>query len=286
MYTAGSPVCRLLVQDVGRVGPGIGAEVVDAGRGRELGEVRLQLLFRVAPGEVGVALREAQLREPVHHLRPGEGFGQEDRVGVLALHFADDPLPEREGLGVRVVHAEDAHALPDPVVEHALEFGPEAAPVLALEVERVDVLVLLGRVLRVLHGAVGAPAEPVGVRLHVRVVGRALKGDVERDLQPVVGRAREQVPKVFFGAERRQDRLVPALGRADGPGAAHVVGAGLERVVRPLALHAADGMDRREIQHVEAHFGNGGQARLHVAEGAVHAGLGRRPSAERVRTRC
>ena len=33
------------------------------------------------------------------------------RLGIVLLHLADQPFPEREGFGVRVVHAEDAYAL-------------------------------------------------------------------------------------------------------------------------------------------------------------------------------
>ena len=65
---------------------------------------------------------------------------------------------------------------------------------------------------------------------------------------------------------------------ADGPGAADVAGFSDQRVVAALALVAADGVDGREIQHVEAHLGHIGQARFHVGKGAVPAGLvARRP---------
>ena len=67
-----------------------------------------QFLLGVAPGEVGVGLGEAELRQTVHDLRPGEGLGEEDDFRVLGLDAADQPLPEGEGLGVRIVDAEDA----------------------------------------------------------------------------------------------------------------------------------------------------------------------------------
>ena len=49
---------------------------------RQLGQIVGELLLGVAPGEVGVGLREADLGQPVHHLRPREGLGQEDHVGM------------------------------------------------------------------------------------------------------------------------------------------------------------------------------------------------------------
>ena len=109
----------------------------------------------------------------MHHFRPCEGFGEEDRVRGRALDLVDDPFPERERLGMWIVHPEDPDSLSD----------PEGAPVVGLEIERIDVLVLLGRVLRILDAAIRTMLEPVRVRAHVRVIGRALERDVEGDLQ-------------------------------------------------------------------------------------------------------
>ena len=52
-----------------------------------------------------------------------------------------------------------------------------------VEVERVDVLVLLGRILRVRDRAVGQDGEPVGMLFGPRVIGCALQREVDRDLQ-------------------------------------------------------------------------------------------------------
>src|SRR3954465_15934675 len=70
--TRGGPAAELQVlgQDIGRVRPKIGAEVVGHRRARDLGQVLLDLPARVAPCEVRVRLRKAKLREAVHHLRP------------------------------------------------------------------------------------------------------------------------------------------------------------------------------------------------------------------------
>ncbi len=67
----------------------------------------------------------------------------------------------------------------------------------------------------------------------------------------------------------RQNFLVAALGRADGPGTADVAGLRFERVVRPLAVDASDRLDGREVDDVEAHPGDVRQARLDVLEVAV-----------------
>ena len=49
---------------------------------------------------------------------------------------------------------------------------------------------------------------------------------------------------------------MPALGRADRPRGPGVVRAGLEAVVRALAVDVADRVDRREVDDVEAHRGD------------------------------
>ena len=68
-----------LGQDVRRVRPEVRAEELADLRLRQFGEVLGQLGLGVPPGEVGVRLGEPELRQPVHHLRPGERLGQEDR---------------------------------------------------------------------------------------------------------------------------------------------------------------------------------------------------------------
>ena len=103
------------VQNVGRVGPEVGAEEIGDRRLGDLFEVLLQLGAGVAPGEVGVGLGEAGLGERVHDMRTGEGFGQKDHVGMFLVNLGDAPLPEGQRLGVGIVDAEDADAVVDPV---------------------------------------------------------------------------------------------------------------------------------------------------------------------------
>ena len=58
---AGGPAAlEDLGQDVGRVGEEVAAEVVGHSRRGQLLEVLVELLLEVAPGEVGVGLREAE----------------------------------------------------------------------------------------------------------------------------------------------------------------------------------------------------------------------------------
>ncbi len=102
----------------------------------------------------------------------------------------------------------------------------------AVEVDVDDVLVFLRRVLGVLDGAVGPPVEPFRMLLDPGMVGRALDGEVERDLQPVLVRGRDQ-PREILEACRARDGCAswpPSVG-ADGIGAAGIVRAGGQAVV-------------------------------------------------------
>src|SRR5882672_3920984 len=67
------------------------------------------------------------------------------------------------------------------------------------------------------------------------------------------------------------DGGVAALGAADGPRAARLAGRGRQRVVAAFAVRAADGMDRRQVDDVEAHGGRAVELRLRVLERAVPA---------------
>jgi hypothetical protein len=50
------------------------------------------------------------------------------------------------------------------------------------------------------------------------VVRRRLEREVESDLEPQLGGARDERVEVCEGAEVRMDRVVAALGRTDRPG--------------------------------------------------------------------
>ena len=165
--------CVVGQNDGPHVGRGVAGELLD---------VLLELPLLVAPGVVGVGLLEADLAERVHHRRLGERLGQPDHVGVVAAHVGDQPLPELDRLGVRVVDAEDLDPVVDPHLDDPAHLGVGPGRVV-VEVERVDVLVLLRRVLGVGDRAVGAGGEPLRVGRHVGVVGGALQGDVDRDLE-------------------------------------------------------------------------------------------------------
>src|SRR5581483_8945815 len=103
----------------------------------ELADELEQLPAGVLPGEVRVALREADLAERRHHRRPRERLGEEDHLRVLPPHLVDQPLPERHGLRVRVVDAEDGDPARDPEEHDVAKGRPEGLPLRRVEVDVV-----------------------------------------------------------------------------------------------------------------------------------------------------
>src|SRR5690606_37531597 len=114
----------------------------------------------------------------------------------MRLDVVDHPLPERERLRVGIIDAEYRHALADPEQEHPAQLVPQRLPRVRFEIEGIDVLILLRWILGVLDRAVRPSLEPLRVLANVRVVRRALEGDVERDLHAALTRARDQPREV------------------------------------------------------------------------------------------
>ncbi len=189
------------------------------------------------------------------------------------MDAGDEPLPERQRLGVGVVDAEHTHAVRDPEEHDVAQRLPQRLAVVGVEVDREDVLVALGRVLGVADRAVGAVPEPLRVLGHPGVVGAALQRVVESHLEARLARGGDEGVEVLHGPELGVDGRVAAVGRADRPRAAGVLGAGVEAVVRPLAMGEADRVDRREVDDVEAHLG---ERRQPGRGGAQRAGVVRR----------
>ena len=264
----------------GRVGEEVGAEVLLLARVGELGDVLGQLPARVLPGEVRVGLAEADLAQVAHHRALGERLGEEDHVAVARVDLVDQPLPERERLGVRVVDAEHASPRSRPSAARPRSSASHSARQSGgVPVDVVDVLVALGRVLGVLERAVGAAVEPLRVLGQPRVVGRALDREVQRDVD-AVRRARPRVSARRSSIVPRSGWTAswPPVGVADRPGRAGIAGRGGQRVVAALAVGQADRVDRRQVEDVEAELGQ-------PRELALDARAGRPRSAGTARTR-
>ena len=195
-------VLEELVEDVGGVDEEVRPHQVVGAVG-ELAQVVLDLPLGGAPGEVRVGLVEPDRAERAHHRRTGERLGQEQHVRIGPPDLAQQPLPERDGLGVRVVDPEDPHAVGHPLLDDAQHLATDAGRVV-VEVDRVDVLVLLGRVLGVGDRPVGPGGEPLRVGLSP-TGGRARPAAPGRG--PPRGPARRRGPRT-----RRSPSIVPRSG--------------------------------------------------------------------------
>ena len=260
---------EVLVQDVRRVDEAVRPVVVPPVE--QLPHELEQFPARVLPREVRVALREADLAECLHHRRPRECLREEDHLRMLAAHLVDQPFPERDRLRVGVVDAEHGDPMGNPEHHCVVQRRPEPTPILGLEVDVVDVLVFFRWVLGVLQRAVGPPVEPLGMLLQPRVVGRALDREVERDLDVQLFRRCNEALELLERAELRVDCVVSALFRADRPRATRVLRPSFESVVAAFAIRASDGVNRREIDDVEAVLRKRRQQGAHTFEASPRA---------------
>ncbi len=164
------------------LGQKFGRKYSTTGGPRELGQVLGELPLGGAPGEVRVRLREAELGEPVHHLRPRERLGEEDRRrGTRPRTSAISHSQNANGLVCGLSTRKIAHAVLASRTGRRRAARPTAPRQSArLEVERVDVLVLLRRVLGVLDacrrvgaGTTRGARAPTGGRASTGTRGRS-----------------------------------------------------------------------------------------------------------------
>src|SRR5690606_8276945 len=85
--TGSAAVVQKAGVDIRGVDEEVGAVAIAPGWLVQLGEVFLQLGLGIAPGEIGIALAEADLAQPGHHRRAGKGLGQEDHLRVATAHL-------------------------------------------------------------------------------------------------------------------------------------------------------------------------------------------------------
>ncbi len=140
-----------------------------------------------------------------------------------------------------------------------------------VEVDVVDVLVALRRVLGVLERPVRAAVEPLRVLSKPRVVGRALDREVERDVDAELGGAGDEPLELLHRPELRVERVVAAVLAADRPGRAGVGRPRGERVVAALAVRVPDRVHRRQVEDVEAELGQVLELGLDAGEAAPRA---------------
>src|SRR5579863_4667968 len=262
-----------LRENVGRIGPKVRAIVFAHAGFRELLKIAGQLGLGIAPGEIRVGLRKANLGETIHQLRASKSFRQKQDFRVLTLNLGNHPFPKGKGLRVGIIDAEQAHTVLDPEQRDTLQFVPQLPPVGRLKVERENVLIFFRRIFRILDGAVRTLTKPFRMLPYIGVIGRALESQVKRDLDSVRLRVRDQPMEIFERSQLGVDTGMPAVFRADRPWTADVVRPRDDFIVPALARRASDGMNRRKIQNVETHRGDVREPSLAIPQCAVRGGL-------------
>src|SRR5919106_4743111 len=192
---------------------------------------------------------------------------------MVPFDLTDEPLPERKGFGMRIVHAKDMYPLFKPVQDHVFELLKQGLPSVGLEIEGIDVLVFLRRILGELNSPVGTPAEPGWISLHIGMIRRALEGNIQGHFHPSFMDRADQSLEILKRPKLGVYRLVPAFLCPDGPGASGILGSGDEGVVFTLAIGSSNRMDRGQIDHIETHVGDVGEPVFQISEVAVPSWL-------------
>ena len=183
-------------------------------------------------------------------MRPGKGLGQKKDVRIFFLDLADRPFPEPNalvcGLSTRKTRT------PCSIQNCRHPSAPPTIPATRGSRNRADnVLIFLGRIFRVLDGAVGPLPEPFGMFSRVGVIGRALERDVQSDLEPML---------LGLGDSRSKSSSVPS---SDGwpygrlPSIRSPRGClrrpGCTRIILAFPAGVPDRVDGRQVQNIEAH---------------------------------
>src|SRR5277367_1700575 len=147
---------------------------------------------------------------------------------------------------MRVIDAEDLHAMRAPETDHAHQLLEQAALIGSIEIDRIDILVFLGRVLCVLDAAIRPMLKPIRMLADPWMVGRALDREIESQLDSkTVGRRVEAI-EILQCPDRWIDRGMSSGLTANRPRAAGRVGSAVQHVALALAIGVTDWMDRRQ----------------------------------------
>ena len=206
--------------------------------------------------------------EGAHHRRAGERLGQEDHVGVGAVDVADHLLPEHHRLGVRVVDPEDPHPVRHPEPQHPQRLADDArrSPRRRRSGRCPGTSSAGSRRRRSCRrrGARTTPGArpPTGGPASTAARSPARPPAAARRPAPRRRRSRPGCPGP--GGSRRGrppgSRSPTASRRRAGPA--------VRLLFAALAEGRADRVDRRQVDHVEAHRGDRGQPLGRGAEGA------------------
>src|SRR5438093_23169 len=257
------------MKNVGRVRPEIGTKkVTNLGSG-QLREIVGEFLLGISPREIGVRLREPELRQVIHDVGTREGFRQKNQVRMFLLQIADHPFPKIEWFRMGIIDPENMHALIDPELDNTFKFLPKRPPVWRLEFKRIDILIFFWRILGILHGPIGTPSKPLRMLPDIGMIGRALVSKIECNLYAVLLRFTDKVAKVFQPAKVGMNGLMAAFFGTYRPWTAGIAVAAFACIVFALTMRMTDRVNGGKVEDIETQVRNFGQDALAVAKGSA-----------------
>src|SRR5881397_3387174 len=107
------------------------------------------------------------------------------------------------------------------------------------EFEGINVLIFFRRIFRILNRSIRPPSKPLRMLPHIRMIRRALVGEIQCDVDSPASGSRNKVAKIIESSELGVNRLVSALSRADRPRASGLARHGFARVVFAFAMRSS-----------------------------------------------
>src|ERR1700722_448707 len=100
------------------------------------------------------------------------------------------------------------------------------------------------------------------------MIRRSLKCDIQGYQYPKLSSLGDETLEIIHRAQVVKDLLVPTFTCANCPWAAVITRLRLGIVVRAFAECAADGVNRRQVDHVESHVGDIAQTFFAIRKGS------------------
>ena len=119
---------------------------------------------------------------------------------------------------MRIINPENPDPPLRPAEQEIAEFIPEGFPLRIMKIQRIDILIFLGRIFCVLDRSVRTVKKPLRVFLHIRMIWRTVQGKVESHLHSTVLDFTEQPFKVRKTAKFRFHFAMASSRAADGIG--------------------------------------------------------------------
>ena len=159
-------------------------------------EVVLNFVLACFPGEVCVTLLKTLFGQCSHHWWTGESLCQKYDIGMCFIDRMNQAIPQPHRFRVGVVHSEYVDSLSYPKFRDTFDFGVKSLGIV-IEIQWINILIFLGRILGVSDTSVCSGGEPFGVLGHPRVIRCCLQGEIEGNFNSKIVCTLEESMEVF-----------------------------------------------------------------------------------------